>query len=83
MIGDGELNKLSDEELIDLNHRICAKIEARVRQRQKKALAEFEVGDDVYFEDLEGTRIEGRVLRVNQKSLTIRTRLSKSGVVHP
>lgn len=73
MITDADLGKLSDDELIDLNQMIIAQLEFRQRRRQKQALSAFEVGDSVYFDDPEGNRHDGTVLRVNQKSLTIRT----------
>ena len=73
MANDPDLKKLSDDELRDLNRRIVEELDLRHRARQRKALLAFEVGDRVFFNDPEGRRHDGTVVRVNPKTLTIRT----------
>ena len=73
MTNDFDLSHLTEDELIELNQMIISELEGRHLRRQKKALRAFEVGERVYFNSPEGNRHEGTILRVNQKTLTIRT----------
>lgn len=68
-----DIEKLSLEQLIELH----CKISKRIRELRKMKLFEdlqnFEVGDRVSFRNKENI-ITGTVVRINQKSLTIKTK---------
>lgn len=67
-----EIENLSLEELVKLNSKIIKRIRELNKIRLCSDLQKFEVGDRVCF-DGNGSIITGVVIRVNQKSLTIKT----------
>jgi hypothetical protein len=67
-----DVEKLSQEELYDLYRKIVRRINALHRSRVAEKLQEFDIGDEVSFEH-EGDIITGTVIRVNKKTLSIRT----------
>jgi len=67
-----DIEKLSHEELYDLYRRIVRRINALQRSRMAEKLQEFDIGDEVSFEH-EGNIISGTVIRVNKKTLSVRT----------
>ncbi len=69
---DIDVEKLSQEELYDLYRKIVRRINALHRSRLTEKLQEFDIGDEVSFEH-EGDIITGTVIRVNKKTLSIRT----------
>lgn len=77
-----DIENLSLEELNDLHRKICN----RIRELHKKSLFEklqsFEVGDTVSFNH-EGKTITGTVTRVNQKSLSVKTKEGARWYVDP
>ena len=77
-----DIENLSLEQLAEL-HR---KISKRIRELHKKNLFEklqsFEVGDQVSFNH-EGKIITGAVIRVNQKSLSVKTKEGARWYVDP
>ena len=68
-----DISKLSDQELFQLNREIVALVQARSRQRDRKKLLSFDLGDRVVFDGPQGGKVHGSIVRVNQKSLTIVT----------
>lgn len=68
-----DLAKLSDDELMRLNHEIITLVKARHRLRSKRETLAFDLGERVTFKSPEGGRVDGTIVRVNQKSLTIAT----------
>ena len=67
-----DVEKLSHEELYDLYRRIVRRINALHRSKVVEKLQEFDIGDEVSFEH-EGDIITGTVIRVNKKTLTVRS----------
>lgn len=67
-----EIEKLSLEELVQLHRKICKRIRELNRARLFEELQDFEIGDEVSFNH-EGDIITGRIIRVNRKSLSVRT----------
>jgi hypothetical protein len=76
-----DLEKMSREELLTLNKRIIERLQYLSRMKTRSALDRFEVGDLVGFQS-EGRMIEGLVIRVNQKSLSVKTKDSH-WTIHP
>ena len=68
-----DLSRLSDDELLRLNHEIIALLKARQRHGSRRELLAFDLGEAVTFKSPEGGAINGTIVRVNQKTLTIAT----------
>lgn len=68
-----DIEKLSLEELIDLNRRVVRRIQYLASLKTRAQLDRFEVGDRVTFQS-DGRAVEGIVVRVNRKTLSIRTK---------
>ena len=71
-----ELKALSDDELFQLNQLIVEEVERRLDRQRQQALQGFEVGEQVCFLGPSGTEQQGKILRVNRKSITIKTQTS-------
>jgi len=68
-----DIEKLSLEDLIDLNRRVVRRIQYLASLKTRAQLDRFEVGDRVTFQS-DGRAVEGLVVRVNRKTLSIRTK---------
>ena len=68
-----DVEKLSLEELIDLNRRVVHRIQYLASLKTRAQLDRFDVGDRVTFQS-DGRTVEGIVVRVNRKTLSIRTK---------
>jgi len=66
------LEKMSVDELIALNRKIVRRIEYLQSLKTRAHLDRFEVGDRVSFQS-DGRTVEGIVVRVNRKTLSVRT----------
>lgn len=75
------IDHLSVEELMKLNGRIVDRIRYLQQLKTRAHLDRFEVGDRVFFQS-DGRRIEGVVVRVNRKTVSIKTSDSQ-GTIHP
>ena len=71
-MNDTEIENLSPEELIELHRKIYKRIRELQRGNLLKELQDFEIGNEISFKH-EGTPITGTVIRINQKSLSVRT----------
>ncbi len=60
------------EELLELHGKICRRIREINRGKVSEKLQDFEIGDEISFKH-EGDIITGTVIRVNRKSLSVRT----------
>jgi ribosomal protein L21E len=67
-----EIENLSLEELVELHRKICRRIRELNRSKVSEKLENFEIGDEISFKH-EGNIITGTVIRVNRKSLSVRT----------
>ena len=68
-----DINNLSEEQLVELNHRIIERLKLVARARSTRQLNNFNVGDRVWFEGHDGEKIKGIVTRLNVKTATIMT----------
>lgn len=66
-----DINNLTLQELVDLNRNIVKRIRELRRIKLYTALQNFTEGDMVSF-DNNGITITGTVIRINQKSLTVK-----------
>lgn len=68
-----DLNELSEDQLIELNHRVVERLKLMSRARSTRQLNNFNVGDRVWFEGHDGEKIKGIVTRLNVKTATVMT----------
>jgi hypothetical protein len=77
-----DINGLSEEQLIELNHRIIERLKFLSRTRSVKQMGKFNVGDRVWFEGHDGEKIRGIVIRLNIKTASVMTGTHRWNV-HP
>jgi hypothetical protein len=71
-----DLESLSVQELFDLNERIIRRVHYLYTLNTRAQLDKFELGDRVAFQS-DGRTMEGIVIRVNRKTLSIKTKDSR------
>jgi hypothetical protein len=67
------IDKLSEEELIDLNNRIIERLRFLSHMRAHSRMLEFKIGDRVTFQPEGRPPLFGMVTRYNKKTLTVIT----------
>lgn len=68
-----DIDKLTEPELIDLNHRIVARLRFLNRMRAHEEMLEFRIGDRVAFQPPGQGSVEGMLTRYNKKTVTVVT----------
>lgn len=68
-----DIDTLSEAELIDLNHRIVARLRVLRDMRAHVGMLEFRIGDRVSFQPSGDRRLEGVVARYNRKTVSVIT----------
>ena len=68
-----EIDHLTEAELLDLNHRIVARIDYLRASTNYAAMLEFRIGDRVTFETSAGEPVVGTLIRFNRKTVAIVT----------
>lgn len=68
-----DIDALTEPELIDLNHRIVARLRALRDLRAHVGMLEFRIGDRVSFQPSGHRRLEGVLTRYNRKTVTVIT----------
>jgi len=68
-----DIDALSEPELIDLNHRIVARLRVLHQLRAHAAMLEFRVGDRVTFQPDARGPISGILTQYNRKTVTVLT----------
>jgi hypothetical protein len=68
-----DIDKLTEAELIDLNHRIVARLRFLNQMRAHVEMLEFKIGDRVSFRSSGQGRVEGMLTRYNKKTVTVIT----------
>jgi hypothetical protein len=66
-----DIDKLTEAELIDLNHRIVARLRFLNQMRAHAEMLEFKIGDRVSFRPAGQGRVEGMLTRYNKKTVTV------------
>ncbi|MCK4244135.1 MAG: hypothetical protein KAX20_00765 [Candidatus Omnitrophica bacterium] len=69
---DIQIENLSLKELVELHDKIARRIWELQRTKLSEKLGEFQIGDQISFQS-EGETITGIVIRVNRKTLSIRS----------
>jgi hypothetical protein len=68
-----DIDKLTEAELVDLNHRIVERLRFLHQMRAHAKMLEFKIGDRVTFQAESGGSIEGMLTRYNRKTVTVIT----------
>jgi len=68
-----DIDKLTEEELIDLNHRIVARLRFLNQMRAHAQMLDFRVGDRVTFRPDGRPPLFGVITRYNKKTVTVIT----------
>ncbi len=66
-----DIDRLTEAELIDLNHRIVARLRLIQQMRTHKDMLEFRIGDRVTFQAPGREIVDGMVMRYNRKTVTV------------
>ena len=71
-----DIDQMTEDELVDLNNRIVARLRFLSHMRAHSEMLEFTIGDRVIFEPEGRPPVVGVLTRYNKKSVTV---LSESG----
>jgi hypothetical protein len=66
-----DIDRMSEAELIDLNHRIVERLRFLGQMRAHARMLEFRIGDRVCFQAGERDPVEGMLTRYNKKTVTV------------
>src|ERR1700739_1708498 len=68
-----DIDSLSEEELIDLNHRVVARLRFLNQMRSHSAMLDFRIGERVKFHPDGSPELIGTLTRYNKKTVTVVT----------
>lgn len=68
-----DIDKLTENELIDLNNRIVARLKFIHQFRAHSQMLEFSIGDQVCFQPDDHPLLTGMLTRYNKKTVTVVT----------
>lgn len=68
-----DIDKLTEAELIDLNHRVVARLRFLGQMRAHAKMLEFKIGDRVAFQAEGRPPVVGMLTRYNRKTVTVVT----------
>jgi hypothetical protein len=78
-----DIERLSEAELIDLNHRIVARLRLLRQAQTHIEMMEFGIGERVMFQSSSQQTIVGTVTRFNRKTVTVVTHTGQPWNVSP
>jgi hypothetical protein len=78
-----EIDHLSLAQLIQMHDKIAHRIWQLQQAAYSGKLKEFQIGEKVKFRNEEGETLLGIIIRVNKKSLTVRTDHGNKWYLHP
>lgn len=73
---------LNEAQLLQLHHMVTERLRLFHRAKSLNAMKDLNIGDTVFF-DYAGEKIRGIILRLNQKSVTLRAENGKQWKVSP
>lgn len=68
-----DIDRLTEDELVDLNHRIVARLRLLHQMRAHSEMLEFKIGDRVKFQPPGQKQVDGILTRYNRKTVTVIT----------
>ena len=66
-----DIDQLTEEELVELNHRVVARLHFINQMRSHQQMMDFRVGEKVAFQPPGRPLLKGTLTRFNQKTVTI------------
>jgi len=78
-----DIDALSEDELIELNHKIVARLRFLSQMRSHSAMLDFRVGERVKFHPDGGPELLGTLTRYNKKTVTVVTDAGQHWNVSP
>lgn len=78
-----DIDKLTEAELVDLNHRIVERLRFLQQARAHAAMLEFRIGDRVVFEPPGRGAQRGTITRYNKNTVSIVTETGQRWTVAP
>jgi hypothetical protein len=67
------IDSLSEEELVELNHKIVARLRFLGQMRSHSAMLDFRIGEKVKFRPTGRPELTGTLTRYNKKTVTVIT----------
>lgn len=68
-----DIDKLTEKELIDLNHRVVERLRFLAQMRAHGAMLRFNIGQRVSFNPDNGPTVTGTLTKYNKKTVTVIT----------
>lgn len=68
-----DIDRLSEAELVELNHRIVARLRMLLEMRSHSSMLEFRVGERVSLQADGGRMVTGTLVRYNRKTVSLVT----------
>jgi hypothetical protein len=68
-----DIDSLSEDELIELNHKVVARLRFLSQMRSHSAMLDFRIGERVKFHPTGGPELTGILTRYNKKTVTVVT----------
>ena len=78
-----DIDSLSEEELIELNHKVVARLRFLHQMRSHSAMLDFRIGERVKFHPDGGAVVFGTLTRYNKKTVTVVTDAGENWNVAP
>ena len=78
-----DIDSLSEEELIELNHKVVARLRFLHQMRSHSAMLGFRIGERVKFHPDGGAVVFGTLTRYNKKTVTVVTDAGENWNVAP
>jgi hypothetical protein len=78
-----DIDRLSEKELIDLNHKIVARLRFLREMRSHAEMINFRIGEKVRFHPAGHPEVTGTLTRYNKKSVTVIAEDGMRWNVHP
>ena len=78
-----DIDKLTEEELIELNHRIVERLKFLEMYHTHQEMMEFSPGDQVSFEPRGHKKMIGTLVKFNKKTVTVITATGQKWNVSP
>ena len=78
-----DIDQLTETELVDLNHRVVARLRLLHQARAHAEMLEFKIGDRVTFSPPGEEPISGMLTRYNKKTVTVITDTGRQWNVSP
>ena len=78
-----DIDSLSEEELVELNHKVVARLRFLHQMRSHSAMLDFRIGERVKFHPDGGAVVFGILTRYNKKTVTVVTDAGENWNVAP